>query len=529
METSKRVVKEIPALFRPNMSDITTKENVTYYARVSTDFDEQEESYERQKAHFEELIKSHPEWNYVEGYADQGISGTKAESRPEFMRMINDAREGKINRILIKSMSRFARNTVDTLSYIRELKEIGVSVFFENEGIDTMAANGEVLITILAAVAEQESRGISTNIKWSYKKRFQEGKVVINYKTVMGYDKVDDNYVIVENEAKVIKRIFLEYIAGKTIRQIATTLNEEKITTKLGNAWTPSAIQGVLANEKYTGNSYLAKTYKADVLSKKRVKNTGQATKYYVENSHPAIITQEIYDMAQEEKKHRTELRSSANTGNGKYSSKNSLSGLLICSECGSNFRRHGRRVADGSIVKTWVCINHQNNNSSCKMLPIKETDILDAYKRVIERFSGDLSELVEMVKETINSELNNDCSEDLEPIETKINDDRKLIMELFQKKRNNEIAIEKYNEEYARLSCEIHELEEDVEKKKSQNINIQIKKEKMKIILDTLSKEKVDLYDQQIMRKLIEYIKVINKHTIEFQFKCDLKITEEI
>lgn len=162
-------------------------------------------------------------------------------------------------------------------------------------------------------------------------------------------------------------------------------------------------------------------------------------------------------------------------------------------------------------------------------MLPIKETDILDAYKRVIERFSGDLSELVEMVKETINSELNNDCSEDLEPIETKINDDRKLIMELFQKKRNNEIAIEKYNEEYARLSCEIHELEEDVEKKKSQNINIQIKKEKMKIILDTLSKEKVDLYDQQIMRKLIEYIKVINKHTIEFQFKCDLKITEEI
>ncbi|MDD3383687.1 MAG: recombinase family protein [Bacilli bacterium] len=165
METSKRVVKEIPTLFRANMTEVITKENVTYYVRVSTDFDEQEESYERQKAHFEELIKSHPEWNYVEGYADQGISGTKAEKRPEFMRMISDAREGKINRILIKSISRFSRNTVDKLSYIRELKDISVSAYFENEGIDTMTANGEVLITILAAIAEQESRGISTNIK----------------------------------------------------------------------------------------------------------------------------------------------------------------------------------------------------------------------------------------------------------------------------------------------------------------------------------------------------------------------------
>ncbi|MDD3383685.1 MAG: hypothetical protein PHX46_02605 [Bacilli bacterium] len=162
-------------------------------------------------------------------------------------------------------------------------------------------------------------------------------------------------------------------------------------------------------------------------------------------------------------------------------------------------------------------------------MLPIKETDIIEAYKRVIERFSGDLSELVEMVKETINSELNNDCSKNIEPIETKINNDRKLIMEIFQKKRNKEITDEYYNNEYIRLSEEIHSLEEDIEKKKSQNTNIQIKKEKMKIILDTLSKEKVDLYDQQIMRKLIEYIKAIDKHTLEFQFKCDLKIIEEI
>ena len=167
MEVKTRVVREIPALYRPNMQEITSKENVTYYARVSTDMEEQEESYENQRDYFEQYIKARPDWNYVEGYADQGISGTKAEHRPEFMRMIEDCKKGKINRILVKSISRFARNTVDTLKYIRELKELGVSVFFETQGIDTMTPNGEVLITILAALAEQESRTISTNIKWS--------------------------------------------------------------------------------------------------------------------------------------------------------------------------------------------------------------------------------------------------------------------------------------------------------------------------------------------------------------------------
>lgn len=529
METTKRIVKEIPALYRPNMTEITNKENVTYYARVSTDHDEQEESYERQKSHFQEVIQSHPEWIYIEGYADQGISGTKADKRPEFMRMIKDCNEGKINRILVKSISRFARNTVDTLKYVRELKELGISVIFENEGIDTMTSNGEVLITILAAMAEQESRTISTNIKWSYKKRFQEGKVLINYKTVLGYNKVNDDYVIVKDEAKIVKQIFLDYISGKAIRQIADDLNKEKIRTKMGNEWGPSSIQGILANEKYTGNSYLAKTYKPDVLSKGRIKNTGQVTKYYVENSHPRIISQEIFDMVQEERKNRTKLRSSSNTGNEKYSSKNCLSGLLICSECGSNFRRHGRKIADGTIVKTWVCISHQKDNKSCKMLPIKETDILDAYKRVIERFSGDLSELVEMVKETIDSELTNDSIMDVVPIDEKINDRRKQVMELFQNKRNNVITIEKYNSEYSKLNQEIKELEQKVKQIESHNINIHIKKEKLKVILDTLSDDNIDLYNHQVMRKLIEHINVIDKHTIEFQFKCDLKTTEEI
>ena len=212
MEERVRTVTVMPATLRANLSEMIQKENVTYYARVSTDMNEQEESYEKQREYFENYIKLRPEWNYLEGYADQGISGTKAQQRPEFMRMIEDCRKGKINRILVKSISRFARNTVDTLHYIQELKELGVSVWFETQGIDTMTPNGEVLITILAALAEQESRTISTNVKWGYQKRFKDGKVTLNYKTFIGYDKVGKEYVVVEDEAKIVRKVFLDYL-----------------------------------------------------------------------------------------------------------------------------------------------------------------------------------------------------------------------------------------------------------------------------------------------------------------------------
>jgi len=519
----------IPALFRPNMTEITSKENVTYYARVSTDFDEQEESYERQKKHFEDLIKSHSEWNYVEGYADQGISGTKADKRPEFQRMIEDCRNGKINRILVKSISRFARNTVDTLSYIRELKELGVSVYFETQGIDTMTTNGEVLITILAAMAEQESRTISTNIKWSYKKRFQDGRVLISA-GVLGYKKTDDGYEIVEEEAEIVRRIFREYIGGKTIRQLVDELNLEGIKTKMGKTWRPSGIQGILANEKYTGNAFLGKTYKADVLSKARVKNTGQAMMYYVENSHPAIITQETYEIAQKEKLERTGLRSSENTGKGKYSGKYPLSGLLVCGSCGSKFRRHSRKLASGKIVPIWTCISKQKSkNSLCKMLPIKEDDVINVYKKVTERLCGDLSELVEEIKQTITSEIKNDCTSDLEPIQEKLTNYRKEIMNLFKKKKSNQINSTYYETEYKRLSEVIKELEKKESELKLSNSTIMRKHEDLKRTLDALEGNANELTDPYIMRNILEYIKVIDKNTLEFEFKCDLSIKETI
>ena len=529
MEERVRTVTVMPATLRANLSEMIQKENVTYYARVSTDMNEQEESYEKQREYFENYIKLRPEWNYVEGYADQGISGTKAQQRPEFMRMIEDCRKGKINRILVKSISRFARNTVDTLHYIQELKELGVSVWFETQGIDTMTPNGEVLITILAALAEQESRTISTNVKWGYQKRFKDGKVTLNYKTFIGYDKVGKEYVVVEDEAKIVRKVFLDYLSGKTIRQIADELNEQEIKPRRGQKWNPSTILGMLANEKYTGNAILGKTYKLDVLSKTRVKNVGQGTLYYVQNSHPGIITQELFDMVQVEKERRTKLRSSVNTGKGKYSSKYPLSGLLVCGDCGSKFRRYGRTIASGEFVPTWVCIQHQKDISKCKTLPLKEDDVLEAYKRVVTRFSGDLSDVLETVRESINEELKAENIADLTPVKERLTETRKQILELFKDKKSGAISAEEYNQKYDELSKMVRQLEEEEKNLEDSNTTDYMRKEQLKEINNILSDESVDLLDSQIMRTLLNCIKVIDKHTVEFQFNCNLNIIEKL
>ena len=529
MEERVRTVTVMPATLRANLSEMIQKENVTYYARVSTDMNEQEESYEKQREYFENYIKLRPEWNYVEGYADQGISGTKAQQRPEFMRMIEDCRKGKINRILVKSISRFARNTVDTLHYIQELKELGVSVWFETQGIDTMTPNGEVLITILAALAEQESRTISTNVKWGYQKRFKDGKVIINHRFILGYTKVGKEYVVVEDEAKIVRRIFLDYLSGKSARQICDELNQEGTPTKRGCEWTPSTVLNMLSNEKYTGNAILGKTFQVDVLSKARVKNKGQGTLYYVENSHPGIISQEVFDMVQKEKERRLSLRSSVNTGKGKYSSKYPLSGLLVCGDCGSKFRRYGRTIASGEFITTWVCIQHQKDISKCKMLPLKEVDVLEAYKRVVTRFSGDLADVLDVVKESINEELKAENIADLTPVRERLTETRKQIMELFKDKKAGAITNEEYNKKYDELSRVVRKLEEEEKNISANNTNDYIRKEQLKEINAILSDESVDLLDSQIMRTLLNCIKVIDKHTVEFQFNCNINIIEKL
>lgn len=286
---------------------IVAKKRVAAYARVSTEFEEQLSSFDAQMDYYTKHIKSNHAWTFVEVYTDEGISATSTKKRDGFKRMMSDALNGKIDLIITKSVSRFARNTVDTLINVRKLKEKGIEVYFEKENIYTMDSKGELLITIMSSLAQEESRSISENVTWGQRKRFADGKVSLPYKQFLGYEKGEDGLPkIVEKEAEVVRVIYKLFLEGKTTSGIAKYITEAKIPTRAGKEiWQQSTVKSILKNEKYKGDAILQKSFTVDFLTKKKKINEGEIPQYYVENSHPAIITPEVFDLAQHEIKKR--------------------------------------------------------------------------------------------------------------------------------------------------------------------------------------------------------------------------------
>jgi site-specific DNA recombinase len=264
------------------------KLRVAAYCRVSTDSDEQATSYEAQVEHYTEFIKKNPEWEFAGIFADDGISGTNTKKREEFNRMIEECMSGRIDMVITKSISRFARNTLDCLKFIRQLKEKNIPVYFEKENINTMDAKGEVLLTIMASLAQQESQSLSQNVKFGIQYRYQQGHVQVNHNRFLGYTKDANGHLIIEEEeAKVVRRIYREYLEGASLNGIGRGLEADGILTGAGKKrWRPETVQKILKNEKYMGDALLQKTYTVDFLSKKRVKNTGIMPQYYVEGDH---------------------------------------------------------------------------------------------------------------------------------------------------------------------------------------------------------------------------------------------------
>ncbi len=534
---TRRTVREIPraVLMHIDTTELL-KEIVVAYARVSTEKEEQEDSFERQVSHYTTLIKSKPEWEFGGIYADPGITGTRAEKRPDFMRMIADCRAGKINKILVKSISRFARNTVDALNYIRELKELGISVYFESENIDTLTPGGEVLITILAAMAEQESRTMSTNIKWSYQKKFQNGDIILNTGLMLGYSKAEKRdsdgkvvYVINEAEAEVVRRIYREYLAGITVTRIARGLEEDGILTKLGKKrWQHSVIESILTNEKYTGNAILGKTYKADVLSKYRQKNTGQAPMYFAEGTHPAIIDQEMFDMAQAEMQRRKEEKVRA-VGRSRYSSKHPFSGLLICGECGHKLRRHTRRVGSGKVVPAFGCSNRiVNGRAVCDSHHINEDVLQRTYLAAISDMVEDASELMEAIRESAEMALEPENAAALAAVEQEIIDLQNEVLELHKAKQRMAVSAADYAAQIQEYKERLAELEEQ----QAQLHTIQTRYAEVAAWLATFeehitSGEIMNADDGLIVKALVEEI-IIGDSSMEIRFKCGASIEKE-
>ena len=304
------VVQTIPARINPfaaSSDGKSIKKKVAGYARVSTELEEQQSSYDLQVNYYTGLIKGNPDWEFAGMYADEGITGTSTARRKEFNKMIAAAMAGKIDLILTKSISRFARNTVDCLTTIRKLKEKGVEVFFEKENIHTLDAKGELLITIMSSLAQEESRSISENTKWGRRKRMAEGKFNMPYKIFLGYDPGPDfKPVINEEQAKTVRQIYQWYLDGLTLTRICQRLEEMGVKSPTGRPrWHSHTVYSILTNEKYKGSALLQKKYVPDFLTKKQKKNEGELPKYYIEDSHPAIISKEMFEAVQAERQKR--------------------------------------------------------------------------------------------------------------------------------------------------------------------------------------------------------------------------------
>ena len=526
----QRVVRTIPASFTKSVSSFARVINVGAYARVSTKKEEQEDSYERQVNHYTNYIKHHEGWNYVDIYADEGITGTRAEGRKDFQRMMADCRLGKLDKILVKSIARFARNTVDALNAIRELKELGVSVYFENENIDTLSPGGEVLITILAAMAEQESRTISSNIKWAYQKKFQNGDILLNYTRFLGYTRDEDhNLVIVPEEAQVVQRIFREYLYGYSMAQIAKGLTEDKIPTpSKKKKWYPSVIQSILQNEKYYGGLICGKTYKPDVLSKKRYKNEGQVERYYIENSHPAIVTREEFEMAQAELRRRKTISGSSATEQGKYSSKYAFSKKLMCGVCGAYYRRHAQ-YCKGEYIYTWVCPTHKLKGSDvCKQTYLKETEIEQAFVDLLESMVGDYDTISAQLKENILSSMDEDVSEELTRTMEDIERLQIEMLELLRRKRKGEIDTKEYNERGAILERQIQSLTEKRAALEEKSTASKLAIMRVDQVMQALqSAGNIEKNNGELFRAMVDVVVVRNTYTLEFHLKAG--ITESV
>lgn len=400
MATLNRNVRKIEARVdghTPTTEDTVRKRRVAAYARVSTDSSEQLTSYASQVDFYTRYIKSNPDWEFVSVYTDEGISGTDTKKREGFTRMVEDALNGKIDLILTKSISRFARNTVDSLTTICRLKEKHVEVYFEKENIYTLDAKGEVMLTIMSSLAQEESRSISENVTWGIRKNMADGKITLAYKYFLGYEKGEDGLPkIVEEEAVIVREIYRLFLDDYTLRKIADTLTERGILTPRGKkVWSVTTVKSILTNEKYKGDALLQKTYTTDFLTKKVKKNEGEIPQYYIQDSHPAIIDPETFDLVQEEMTRRYPDRH-------KLHRASPFSAKLVCGDCGGFYGRKVWHSNSRYKRSVWHCNRKYDQDSACNTPTLTEMEIKDAYLQAVRLIWKDKASFISRLEQRL-------------------------------------------------------------------------------------------------------------------------------
>lgn len=543
MEVTK-IPKKIVTVIEPKRSMSVDKEKyrqkrVAAYCRVSTDSEEQLVSYANQKKVYTEMIGSRKDWCFAGLFADEGKSGTRADKRPEFNKMINACLAGKIDYIITKSVSRFARNTVDCLDYVRMLKSKGIGVYFEEQQIDTLKTDSELYLVIYAGFAQSESESISKNIIWTVRNKFEEGIPVFMYKRFLGYRKgADGEPEIVPSEAAIVERIFNLYLAGETVDNISKMMRAEhyQIPGK-SISFSKGMIMSMLANERYCGDAILQKSVTVDCIEKKRKKNTGEAPMYYVQNSHPAIIDRVTFNKVQEElARRRAKSPASAKatiTSTGKYS-RYALTDVLICGECGTRYRRvTWSRNGVKRIV--WRCISRLDYGKKyCKESPtIFEDKLHEAIVRAVNRFNEqDNATYKALMRATIGEALGlNSDPEEVDMLERKIEALNKKMLALVNESVASGEGIEAHESEFMTLSQELELIKhriETIQEKATRTSGEQDRLKQIQAIIAERENHSME-YDDSIVRQMIECIKVYPGGKLEIIFGGGYLVEETV
>ena len=536
MPRAERIVEVIPATWNPTDESAgeIRKLRVAAYCRVSTELEQQQSSYDIQIEYYTRHIMQNPNWIFAGVFADDGRSATNTFRRDDFNQLMDQCLKGKVDMVITKSISRFARNTVDCISWVRKLREKNVAVYFEKENLNTLDDSTEMILTILSSQAQEESRAISTNVKWGYARKFEKGEST--RQRSYGFRKAPTGEMcIVEEEAAVIRNMARWFLDGDSLERIKHRLEDAGIETTTGKkTWSTGTIYNILTNEKIMGDVLLQKTFTADYLTKRRVKNSGQQKQYYVKNHHEAVIPKTVYYKIQEEIARRSSLKKAGTrkgkTAQGVYSSKYALTGIMVCNECGAHYRRT-TWAKNGKKVIVWRCINRlEHGTKRCHESPtLKEEVIQEAIMGKLHSLSIDQEEenFLNGVKEDIlraAKVVGGACTE--EEIDKTIEELRDQLMDYVGMAAREHGGENWYSDRMRKLGLQISEL-----KKRRESIREQEKirdeyeyldQEISRIIGETGGATGAE-FDNIFIRQIVREIRVISKNKLQIQLRTGM------
>lgn len=517
-------MKRITKIEQDNANVLKPKLRVAAYCRVSTASDDQLVSLEAQKTHYESYIKANPEWEFAGVYYDKGVTGTKTEGRDELLRLISDCENGLVDFIVTKSISRFSRNTLDCLELVRRLLDIGVFVYFEKENLNTQSMEGELMLSILSSLAESESVSISENNKWSAQKRFQNGTFKVAYPPY-GYDNVDGQMVINEEQAEIVRWMFAQALAGKGTHKIASELNERGVPTRKGGSWTATTVRGLLANEKFTGDILFQKTYTDSQFN--RHHNNGERDRYFMEDHHPAIVSRETFEAVAAVIGQRGKEKGV--TRGSKYQNRYPFSGRIVCSECGSTFKRRIHYSTHQKYI-AWCCSRHIEMIEACAMQFIRNDAVEAAFITMMNKLVYGHRAILRPLLDALRGANDTGAYHKVAELESRMEEamERSQVLTGLMTKGHLEPAL--FNKEKNALEAELENLQRQKDSlSRVLNGNLAKTEEVSRLLKFAAKAEMASDFDGDLFEEYVDRVVVYSRTEIGFELKCGLTLKERL